>query len=368
MLYRKYRPQTFAEVVGQEHIVKTLKGALSSQRLSHAYLFSGPRGTGKTTVARIFAKALNCSHRLKDGEPDNICDRCLAINEGRSLDLIEIDGASNGRIDEIRNLKESAGVAAISGGYKVFIIDEVHMVTKEAFNALLKILEEPPSHVVFVLATTDPQKILPTVLSRVQRFDFKKLTTPEITSKLKTIVSNEKTKIDHAILTSIASASEGALRDAEVALTKVIASFPEKEEITFEKASLVLGLIPEQFHFDFLQTLLQNDRAMALGFIHNLYNSGHGLEQFSKTFLEYLRKVLIKKVSPAVLASTGEEPEGEAGVRLATAAQQVDQQKLLRMLTVFTNVRNDMKISPIPQLPLELAVMELTQEASGANA
>jgi DNA polymerase-3 subunit gamma/tau len=360
MLYRKYRPQTFADVVGQEHVVRTLKGALSTERLSHAYLFTGPRGTGKTTIARIFAKALNCEHRRKDGEPDNTCDRCLAVNDGRSLDLIEIDGASNGRIDEIRNLKDSAGVAAVSGGYKVFIIDEVHMVTKEAFNALLKILEEPPKHVVFVLATTDPQKILPTVLSRVQRFDFKKLTTPEITSKLKSITESEKARIDGAVLTAIASSSEGALRDAEVALTKVIASFPEKSEITFDKASLVLGLIPDQFHFDFLQTLLQNDRALALGFIQKIYSEGHNLEHFSKTLLEYLRRVLMMKVSPAVLSSTGELPEGEAGQRLATLAQQIDQQLLLRMLVTFTNVRNEMKISPIPQLPLELAVMEVT--------
>ncbi len=361
MLYRKYRPQSFDEVVGQQHVVQTLKGALSSGRLSHAYLFSGPRGTGKTTLARILAKALNCQRRAKNGEPDNSCERCIAVNEGRSLDLIEIDGASNGRIDEIRTLKDSASVAAASGGYKVFIIDEVHMVTKEAFNALLKILEEPPAHVVFVLATTDPQKIPATVLSRVQRFDFKKLTTKEISEKLKMIVKAEKAHVDDAVIASIASSSEGAARDAEVALSKILSSFDEKEHITFEKASLILGLIPEHMNPDFLGHLVNNERALALGFVHQLYQSGHNLEHFTKGFLEYLRKVMMKKVSPAVLASMGEEPAGDAGKRLAELAAQIDSQQLLKMITLFTNIRNDIKISPIPQLPLELAVMELTQ-------
>jgi len=160
MLYRKYRPQTFAQVIGQEHVVNTLKGGLTSGRVGHAYLFTGPRGTGKTTLARLLAKALNCEKRSRDGSPDNSCSSCLAVNENRSLDLIEIDAASNRGIDEIRNLRESARVAAPGGGKKVFVIDEVHALTKDAFNALLKILEEPPSHVVFILATTEPHKIL----------------------------------------------------------------------------------------------------------------------------------------------------------------------------------------------------------------
>ncbi|MEK7582334.1 MAG: DNA polymerase III subunit gamma/tau [Patescibacteria group bacterium] len=360
MLYRKYRPQLFNEVVGQQHVVQTLKGALSSGRLSHAYLFSGPRGTGKTTLARILAKALNCKHRAKSGEPDNTCESCLAISEGRSLDLIEIDGASNGRIDEIRNLKDSAAVAAASGGYKVFIIDEAHMVTKEAFNALLKILEEPPAHVVLVLATTDPQKILPTVLSRVQRFDFKKLTSKEIAEKLTMIVKAEKAFVDDTVIASIASSSDGALRDAEVALSKLLSSFGDKEQITIAKATLVLGLIPEHMNPDFLGYLIHNERSLALGFVQQIYHSGHNLEHFTKGFLEYLRKVMIKKISPAVLVSMGEEPSGDSGKRLADLASEIDNQHLLKMLAAFTNVRNDMKISPIPQLPLELAIMELT--------
>jgi DNA polymerase III subunit gamma/tau len=363
MLYRKYRPQSFDAVVGQQHVVQTLKGALTSGRLSHAYLFSGPRGTGKTTLARILAKALNCKKRSKAGDPCGVCESCVAITEGRSFDLIEIDGASNGRIDEIRSLKDSASVAAVSGGYKVFIIDEVHMVTKDAFNALLKILEEPPAHVVFILATTDPQKIPPTVLSRVQRFDFKKLTSKEIAEKLRTVVKAEKVQVDDSVIISIASSSEGALRDAEVALSKVLSSFGDKEKITIEKATLVLGLIPEHMYPDFFTQLLQNDRSVALGFVQQLYHSGHNLEHFTKGFLEYLRKIMIHKVSPAVFAATGEEPIGVQGDRLSEFSAAIDSQRLLKMLTVFTNVRNEMKISPIPQLPLELAVMEITSSA-----
>src|SRR3990167_8961122 len=206
MLYRKYRPQVFSQLVGQEHVVRTLEGALSSGRVGQAYLFTGPRGTGKTTIARIFAKALNCKEFGKKGAvvPCNVCDACLTVNNGTSLDLIEIDAASNRGIDEIRALKESAQVAAPSGGYKVFLIDEVHMLTKDSFNALLKILEEPPSHVVFILATTEPHKILTTVLSRVQRFDFKRITPNEMVTKLKFIVQAEKIKIDDDALFVVA--------------------------------------------------------------------------------------------------------------------------------------------------------------------
>src|SRR3989339_1286739 len=221
MLYRKYRPQTFAEVVGQDHIIKTLTGGLISGRIGHAYLFTGPRGTGKTSVARVFAKSLNCHNLSKDGNPDNKCDSCSIMNEGRSMDLIEIDAASNRGIEDIRNLKESALVAAPSGKYKVFIIDEVHMLSKDAFNALLKILEEPPAHVIFILATTESHKILPTVLSRVQRFDFKRLTPSQIFTKLKEVAKTEKINIEDEGLKAIAVSSDGALRDAEVSLSKL---------------------------------------------------------------------------------------------------------------------------------------------------
>jgi DNA polymerase-3 subunit gamma/tau len=361
MLYRKYRPQTFSDVVGQEHVVQTLRGALATNRVGHAYLFSGPRGTGKTTVARVLAKALNCSKRGKTGDPCNTCDSCTAVNEGRSMDLIEIDGASNGRVDEIRDLKESASVAAPGGGYKVFLIDEVHMVTKEAFNALLKVLEEPPAHVMFILATTDPQKILATVLSRVQRFDFKKLTTKEIIEKLATIVDAEKVAIDPDALQAIAASSDGALRDAEVMLTKVIAAFPKGGKITDADVHEILGLIPLTLHPEFLGHLANGDKSAALACIQRIVESGASLEHFTKDFLDYTRKVLVTKVNPAVLASVGQDLVGEAGKALSSQATNIDGQKLIKILESFAAARNELKFSPIPQLPLELAVFDVIQ-------
>ena len=354
MLYRKYRPQTFAQVVGQEHVVQTLKGALITGRVGHAYLFTGPRGTGKTTLARVFAKALNCANRKDNSfEPCDKCPFCVDVGQNRSLDLIEIDAASNRGIDEIRNLKESALVAAPSGKYKVFIIDEVHMLTKDAFNALLKILEEPPSHVVFILATTEPHKVLPTVLSRVQRFDFKKLTLKEILGKLKGIARAEKIDIEEAGLAAMAMASDGALRDAEVFLTKVRASANGK--ISSDDVYSILGLIPARYHTEFLSHLASNDKAGAINFIHKISNSGVDLENFTKDFLEYLRKILIHKVSPATLASFGETPDQES----AQLAVQIESPKLIRMITLFASARNEIKNSPIAQLPLELAILGL---------
>lgn len=360
MLYRKYRPRTFSEVVGQEHVIQTLKGALTTGRVGHAYLFCGPRGTGKTTIARLLAKSLNCDKRGKDGDCDNACSFCSAVNNNNSLDLIEIDAASNRGIDEIRSLKESAGVAAPGGKYKVFVIDEIHALTKDAFNALLKILEEPPAHVVFVLATTEPHKILPTVLSRVQRFDFKRLAPRQTFSKLKQIARAEGVNIAEEGLTAIAMSSDGALRDAEVALSKVMASHDRKKEISVADVYDTLGLIPLNYYPKFVGYMVSNDKNSALDFINRIYTGGIDLGHFNSGLVEYLRKILMHTVNPAVLASVGEELLDQ-DIRLVSAYPQVlTQAQLIRMLNVFISAKEGMKSSPIPQLPLELAVLELS--------
>ena len=360
MLYRKYRPQTFSEVVGQEHVVKTLEGALTTGRIGHAYLFCGPRGTGKTTIARLFAKSLNCEKRTKEGDCDDACRYCSAVKASNSLDLIEIDAASNRGIDEIRSLKESASVASFGGKYKIFIIDEVHMLTKDAFNALLKILEEPPAHVVFILATTEPHKILPTVLSRVQRFDFKRLTPGQILYKLKEVSKAEKIKVDDLGLTAIAMSADGALRDAEVALSKVIAANDRNQIISREDVYGTLGLIPIHYHPEFLGYLISSDKNSAIDFVNRIHVGGIDLERFTSGFMEYLRKILVNSINPAVLASVGEELLDHDKKLVAAYSQQLTTDRLIGMLNVFISAKEGMKSSPIPQLPLELAVLELT--------
>ena len=359
MLYRKYRPQIFSQLVGQEHVIKILQGALSSGRVGHAYLFTGPRGTGKTTIARIFAKALNCIEFGQKGAvvPCNKCEACLTVNNSTSLDLIEIDAASNRGIDEMRALKESAQVAAPSGGYKVFLIDEVHMLTKESFNALLKVLEEPPSHVVFILATTEPHKILTTVLSRVQRFDFKRITPADMVAKLKSIAQTEKIQIDDEALLAIAKSSDGALRDAEVALTKLRSMIPGGQ-ISLAQVSSVLGLIPHTYHPEFLGYLASGDKSSSMALIHTIHDSGLDLEHFTKEFISYSRSVLLSRVNPTLSASI-EGPE--AHKQFETLAT-VDNDKLIKIINTFTTARSQIKFSPIPQLPLELAVMEISDK------
>jgi DNA polymerase-3 subunit gamma/tau len=245
VLYRKYRPQTFAEIIGQEHVVQTLTNAISSGMISHAYLFAGPRGSGKTSIARLLAKAVNCQNRKeREAEPCNQCSSCLEIMEGRSLDLIEIDAASHRGIDEVRELRDGIRFVPTKSKYKVFIVDESHMLTREAFNALLKILEEPPAHAIFVLATTEIQKMISTVISRCQRFDFRKLTSPEIIKRLEIISEKEKVKIEKAALELIALNSGGSIRDGESLLDQALTfSTTLNRELRAEDIKELLGLV-----------------------------------------------------------------------------------------------------------------------------
>ena len=300
VLYRKYRAQDFDELIGQEHITKILKNAVRGNQLSHAYLFVGSRGTGKTSAARILAKAVNCQKVKKDGNPCNECDVCVSITNGNYLDLIEIDAASNRGIDQIRDLKERIEFAPSKGRFKVYIIDEVHMLTNEAFNALLKTLEEPPEHVIFILATTDVHKLPPTILSRCQRYDFRLGTEDEIRDTLKDILSKEKLKIEDKALDIVVRNARGSYRDALSLMDVVVNSQLRSEDakkITEEEVRNVLG-IPEVYMVnDLLTALIEGDSKKSLECIKELEIKGTNLVQFTSFTLEVLRESLVAKIS-----------------------------------------------------------------------
>jgi DNA polymerase-3 subunit gamma/tau len=287
---RRFRPKRFSEVAGHRAIVTTLKNALAMNRVAQAYLFCGSRGTGKTTLARLFAKALNCTTRAEDGEPCNTCSSCNGINEGRSLDIIEIDGASNRGIDDIRQINETVGYASAEGGKKIYIIDEVHMLTKEAFNALLKTLEEPPANVIFFFATTEPHKVLPTILSRCQRFDLQRLPLDAITSKLTEICRALELEYEEETLALIASLSEGSLRDAESLLDKLICS--GLSPLNVAPAREILGLIPTSHFFSLDEAIRAGDLKQALSLGQELFNRGTDLSTALNALLDHFRNHL----------------------------------------------------------------------------
>lgn len=296
VLYREWRPQDFSALAGQEHIRVTLQNALKKGRIAHAYLFAGPRGTGKTSTAKILAKAVNCATPA-EGEPCNKCASCLSINEGRSMDVIEIDAASNRGIDEIRDLRERVGFVPTQGKYKVYIIDEVHMLTTEAFNALLKTLEEPPGHVLFVLATTEPQKIPPTVMSRCQRFDFRKITSAEMEARLQEILKALGLSAQAGVLELIIKKADGGLRDAISILDQCI-SFSQ-DEITLTTAYEVLGLVKNEALNSLVQAYIDKDAPGLLVLVNKMLQEGLEPGQIIKDLLEHLRSMILLKVCGA---------------------------------------------------------------------
>lgn len=359
VLYRKYRPKTFSEVVGQEHVVKTLTNAISKGMVSHAYLFHGPRGSGKTTIARLLAKAVNCERRKeKEYEPCNKCLSCQEINEGRSLDLIEIDAASNRGIDEIRELRDGIKFVPTRSKYKVFIIDESHQLTKEAANALLKILEEPPSHVIFILATTEIHKMIPTILSRCQRFDFKKLTVSEIIKKLEFISKNEKINIEKEALELIALNSEGSIRDAESILDQAISFLGTSKKIKAEDIKNLLGTIETKVIGDLIDLILEKKAKEGIELLNEILEKGYDAKEILNSIIEYLREAMLLKINPILENSLLSSFTKEEKEKLLFQIEKREEEDFKKLIKIFLEAEGRMKLSPIPQLPLEIAILE----------
>ena len=354
VLARKWRPQTFSEVIGQEHITETLKKAVEKGRIAHAYLFAGPRGCGKTTTARLLAKIINCENP-KGAEPCNECASCTAITEGRHLDVMEIDGASNRGIDEIRDLREKISYAPSQGRSKIYIIDEVHMLTPQAFNALLKTLEEPPVHVYLVFATTEPHKVPSTILSRCQRFNFKRLELREIAAQLEKICTAEKVKYESEALTLIARRAEGSMRDGESLLDQCIAA--SEGAIDLALVRRVLGLVDSQLITDLLKAIGARDRGAALTIVDRVVEAGLDLEEFFLAYIEGLRNLLVMSVEGGASAGFLDLSKGEIE-ELSAIGKAFRTENLLYLFRAAVRSYRELKASGQPRYQLEAALAE----------
>lgn len=357
-LYRKHRPQFFSEIIGQEHVVKTLTNAISLGMISHAYLFSGPRGSGKTTIARLFAKALNCENKGNDFEPCNKCSSCVEITQGRAIDLVEIDAASHRGVDEIRELREGIRFVPTKSKYRIFIIDESHQLTREAANALLKTLEEPPGHAIFILATTEFHKMIPTILSRCQRFDFRMLTLNEIIKRLEIVAKKEDVKIEKEALRLIAINSGGSLRDAESLLDQLITFAGQNKMIKKEEIKDLLGIVDIVLVKELLDLIIKKQAAPALQFLQEKLEQGIDIQEFTKQFINYLRQGMVLKINPELNNPiiSGLTPEEMDALKNQTTG--IEEKEIHKMLNLFLDAGNRIKYSPIPQLPVELAIID----------
>lgn len=356
-LYRKYRPKEWDEVVGQDHVVTTLKNAIAADRVAHAYLFAGSRGTGKTTLARLLAKAVNCLNPDPARRPDNKCEHCKAVNENRFLDLIEIDAASNTSVDDVRDLRDKINFSPSQGKYKIYIVDEVHMLSTAAFNALLKTLEEPPPHAIFVLATTEIHKIPATVLSRCQRHEFRRLPVDEIVAQLKTIIHAEKIEADDDALIQIARQSAGGMRDA-ISLLDQLASSGDK--ITLALAQTVLGTATSQTVLDLVSSIMDHDPAHGLETIHKALDAGADPRSLARQIVEYLRGLMLVQMGNAnqVEATT------DVKKQMLSHAKSFSTGDVLRMMKAFNNAAVEVRGGWQPSLGLELALAEILDAPS----
>jgi DNA polymerase-3 subunit gamma/tau len=359
---RKWRPQDFDEIVGQEHITTTLKNAISMDRLHHAYLFAGPRGIGKTSTARIFSKALNCE-KGPSVKPCNACGSCKEITLGFSMDVIEIDGASNRGIDEIRNLRETVKFSPTRGRFKIYIIDEVHMLTTEAFNALLKTLEEPPMHVKFIFATTEPHKVLPTILSRCQRFDFRRIQIKDIIAKLREVSKVESLNIDEDAFLYIAKASDGSMRDAESILDQ-IASF-SKGKVHLKDVIESLGMIDQETLFRSAELVINKDARSGIHLVDEILNSGKDAKQFLMEFLEHFRNIMIAK-SGIVSDDIINLPKDSID-RIKKQADALTQGDIFYIISVISNGLKMIKQLLPERIVFELSMIKLASRESIAS-
>ncbi len=356
-LYRKYRPATFHDVVGQQHIVTTLSNALTLNRIGQAYLFTGPRGTGKTTLARIFAKAVNCLDRDKKAEPCGKCQHCILMEEGRSLDVIEIDAASHTGVDNIRELRETIVLPPTLGPKKIYIIDEVHMLSIGAFNALLKTLEEPPSHALFILATTALQKVPDTIVSRCQRFDLGRFPVTSIVEKLERIAKAEKINIEPAALQAIALASEGGMRDAESLLTQIHSL--ETKKITEDVVIDILGTAKHATLVELLSDIKRGDLLASLSHVRQLNEEGRDFRVLITSFMHFMRDLLLftasQDIPPVLKSSLTSEQQSD----LTLLAKSIDSLTVVKMLEILAEAQRNSAQAVIPELPLEIALVKI---------